>query len=385
MKNLTFTLFFLSFFLSGNAQDYGTLKTTHEGHILIENSNFQGFLSFDDTTTLYECSYLFFSTVQYNGNGNDKDFLLARPLFHVASSNLIADKAGSSKIAILSYGRTYFSNIVSNANLNICKYSHRDGSIIPMLMPVSTTYQPDYDNIHLIDFPNGYWGIVGNYKNGDFSFPGMATPFVENNGQFKNFIIKFNGTTNQVVWQQEFVASTNLKPYTDTNGNLYLFGKRASNTFVTLGGLTLGVDTSVNITDNFYLAKVNAQGVPLLLKNILKTDTPIEVEFHLQDSAYYIVSQVDGQVIFDSSTVFNGNHSFIAKYNTNNDSLIWLRDAPISIEHSVLDLQNNIYFIGNSSNINWALDSTHFYNEIKFFGKINEIYKSVIMIPFENE
>jgi hypothetical protein len=65
MKNLTFTLFFLSFFLSGNGQDYGTqLKLTHEDDIVISNSTFKGRLTSSDRINIQSLpSGLYFTEI----------------------------------------------------------------------------------------------------------------------------------------------------------------------------------------------------------------------------------------------------------------------------------------------------------------------------------
>ncbi|MGB0982446.1 MAG: T9SS type A sorting domain-containing protein [Saprospiraceae bacterium] len=387
MRNLTFTLFFLSFFLSVNAQEL-SLQLTHEDDIVITNSRFHGRLYFDDSTHYENCQTwgggLLF--LQYDNTGNN-DFLSTHSYQVEMVSNLVSDGDGFSKIAIVNQGGFSFSDgTTNNIGLNIGRYNHSDGSILPLLSPQSNIKMPQFRNTYLIEFPNGDWGIVGDYYDGDFLFPGMTTALNTNGLQVKSYILKFDGMTNQVVWQKEMSVHSNHQPAVASNGDIYITGYRNASDTVTLGNLTL-LPSTVSSTSNFYMIKMDEQGNLLMLKDVIETDVTSSYmrpyQFHLQDSTYYIVSEFDGQTTFSNNDTLAGSYSFIAKYQANNDSLLWLRDLPVPIKSSALDFQNNLYFLSLLQYTNWTLDSINFYNENQFIGVMNDTggIKAINVIP----
>jgi hypothetical protein len=387
MKNLTFTLFFLSFFLSGNAQEL-SIQLTHEDDIVITNSIFHGRLYFDDSIYYENCQTwgggLLFLQYDYAGNN---DFLSTHTYTVDMVSNFVSDGAGFSKVAISNQGGFLFSDGTSNNNnLNIGRYNHNDGSILSLLSPQSNIKMPQFRNTYLIEFPNGDWGIVGTYYDGDFFFSGMNTPFSTNGLEIKAFILKFDGITNQVVWQKEIPVHSNHKPAVAPNGDIYITGYRNASDITTLGNLTL-LSSTTSSTSNFCIAKIDAQGNPLMLKDLIETDVTSSYmrpyQFHLQDSTYYIVSEFDGQATFTNNDTLAGSYSFIAKYQASNDSLLWLQDLPVPIKSSALDFQNNLYFLSLLQYANWTLDSINFYNENQFIGVMNDTggIKAINVIP----
>jgi len=265
----------------------------------------------------------------------------------------------------------------------------------------SETYinQPLFLKPQLNEFANGDWLLSGNYSNGDFYFNDSISNYFNNTSSTEEgFIIKFDNATQQVEWTNEVVGNSHLTATEIApNGNTYIFGDYNINNTVSLGSKMIQGDANANSSDqNIFIGIIDTNGVELKLEKLLIDSTDyIEIKkAHIGADAYYITGTCQGTVSFNNTNYANINGAngalneswmFIAKYDLNTDTLIWLKNTistdNVYLQDVTFDGNENIYLTGRGVGY-WSFDGVNVNTAGSFITQYDSMGNLVCVNPY---
>lgn len=305
------------------------------------------------------------------------------------SSDLIYHDSVSSKVAHAGLFRFHNGQDNNNSELVILSLNHQTGTYKPIIAAQTTTQFPVIYEPELNGYPNGDWLLSGAlYSNGDFYFNDTSTIFSSSSSFSNAFIIKFDGNTNNVLWTNEVSNSPYSGPTIGIapNGETYVCGARLARSTTILGNQTLpsDVDSSVLNKRNLFIGKIDSAGQVTEFKDLIFNalyDLNLE-GLHFSDDAYFLTGTIVGSASFDSINIINGdlnlnngNWVFVAKYDMETDSLIWVRHSynsgGLMLTASTLDQEENVYIGISASSQNWSMDSLQWNSFGHFVVKID--------------
>lgn len=390
-------LIFLSIFYTSTAFSQGglTLQKSHDDKFFIFISTHYGgiFSNVGTNPPLEDCSELFWTfaydtnqVLWYNTHQNYIEH------YTKTISNLIYHSPNSSKVAM--HGGLSFNGLSSfNSATAILELNHQTGAYSKILTPQYNIKDPTFRFIHLHDFDNGDWIFRGSYYDGSFHFQNNPNVQFSNlsSSEIESIIVKFD-STNQIKWHQKIegdnvILASDIAP----NGNTYVFGQYLIRDSLQLGNLSIDAVLPATHSDaNGFVGILDSNGTPIKFKKLLldKTEFLYIEDVHFTNNAYYLTGYCRNTVAFDSTNYTHVNGStgnfdldwvFVAKYDLNTDSLIWLRhsysDDAIYIEGSAMDNEGNIYIGGNTWSFtnSWAFDTTSAYFDNNYIVKFDSL------------
>jgi len=327
-----------------------------------------------------------YDTTQFQGFGGTAEFQGMD--YENSISELIYQSPNSSKAAMYGYNR--FGGIYySYPTLFISEINHQTGQVSPLINPQFNIQQPPiFFKPQLNEFANGDWLLTGNYSGGDFYFnDSLSNYFNHTSSTDEGFMIKFDSSTQQVEWTNSIIGGDHLtSTQIISNGNTYIFGDFSISNTVSLGSKVIQGNPSA-IGENAYIAIIDTGGIAIRLNKIL-LDSIEDISIHnthIGTNAYYITGTCRGDASFNNSNYANVNGAnspfnkkwvFVAKYDLNTDTLIWVKNSvsayDVELKSTAFGANEDIYISGRGEGLH-SFDGVNVPNHKSFITQYNTL------------